>query len=123
MITYTVYRCTSGSESAESGLTPAEVMRHIYGDDGQFFRLDPRMEKTDDEGNETGGEWNVYFGRAGQQWGNKSNFTAYGATEEAAEADFLQDAWDGARWDQGKWIVATDAQHAAEMAAAAADSA
>lgn len=131
MTTYTVYHVCDSARDVETGLTPAQVVQHIYRDDGQNYRLDPRMEMaTDDDGKELGEqqvrgkfglEWDVYFPRNGQEFGPKSRLTAYGETEDEAEAEFLDGAWRGQRWDVTKWCVITDEQRASELAQARAE--
>lgn len=125
-MTYAIYRVNESPEQAETGLTPQQVVAIIYSHDGHGFRVEPRMETPqDDDGNDLearqvdgtlGKEWDVYFTRAGGQHGEKSTFTAYGESEDAAESDFLLDAWNNNRWDDSQWFIITDEQHAAEMA-------
>lgn len=127
MTTYTVYPAAQGSERAESGLTPTEVVHHIYTDDGRGYRVEEELEDIcDDDGEKTGEKqvvhptlgkaWRVYFTRAGQQFGEKSHFVCYGDTEDLAIFDFLSDAWEESRWEDSRWFVITDEQFAADQA-------
>lgn len=123
--TFSIYSTSQPSDTAETGLTAIQVVKNIYNTDGNGYRLEPRMVDIEDEdGNAIGEEqstygilgkeWDIYFTRAGQEYGEKSSLTAYGDTEEAAEQEFLQSAWNSQSWDDCKWMIFTDEQYKAE---------
>jgi len=118
--TYSVYSCNDHASMASSGLTAAEVVRTIYTDDGKDYRLEPALliNQTDEDDNplpdvqETDDNGKLVFeiwfkDRFG--WRN-AWITATGASVEDAEAQFLQECFDGTRWNK-EWIVLTDEQY------------
>jgi hypothetical protein len=131
MATYSIYHCTQPAETATTGLTEAEVIKTIYRDDGQDYMLEPRMEKVyDGQGEDTGEtvqaesiaglEWDVRFKSSRGQL-RLSNITAYGATEEEAELDWLNDCFRNCRYETSKWAIQTDDQYQADLLAAEND--
>jgi len=115
---YSVYSCNDSM--ASSGLTAAEVVKHIYTDDGADYRLEPSMliNQTDDDDNplpdvqDTDDKGRLVFevwfkNRYG--WRN-AWITATGTSIADAEERFLQECFDGCRWDK-EWIVLTDEQY------------
>jgi hypothetical protein len=105
--TYKVYGSCESSDNAETNLTATEVVKHIYQDDGHGYRLEPRMDETGEQQLQSslGLEWDVYFTKPGKRYGEKSGLSAYGETEDEAEAEFLASAWNETRWDDSKWFI------------------
>jgi len=94
---YAVNHCGSGR--TVTGLTAAEVVQHIYRDDGQDYQL---IEREDEPG-----VWNVEFKTCNTPF-RPSRRIAFGTTEEEAEAEFLADSFKNAMWEEAKWMIETD---------------
>ena len=116
--TYTVHTCTE-FPTAPMGLSPVEVVRHIYTQDGEKFWLEPKMMEIENDDGEVVGEeqdklndgcliWNVFF--KDRHGVTKSIYHAYGATEDEAEESYLNECWQDRRWKDDKWIVETDCE-------------
>lgn len=114
--TYKCYDACQSESTAQTNLTAAEIVKHIYQEDGHGYRLEPRMESTyNNDGDiigeqqanspNLGLEWDVYFTKPGQRYSEKSSLIAWGATEKEAEDEFLLSAWKETRWDTTKWFI------------------
>lgn len=125
--TYAVYIFHDYSANAETDMTAHDVVRHIYRDDGQDYRLEPKMltNRYDDDDNELpdvqdtteSGDlvFDVWF-KSAYGW-KTSHRIAIGKDADSAEAAFLQESFDGTMWDDSYWIVLTTKQYEAEQAA------
>lgn len=109
--TYTVMHIGSGSTKSE--LSKHDVVDHIYCDDGQGYRLKPTvLLDLDGEVQESLNGfpdvliWGVEFLRAGK-W-SSSQILAFGKTEDEANEEFLESAWNERRWNENKWSVMAD---------------
>jgi hypothetical protein len=111
---YSIYHCSGGPDHAITNLTAHDVVRHIYRHDGGDYYLEPTIitDRYDDEGNPLPDvQVTTNDGLLGfQAWikisfGWKCGDVFFGEDEAAAEAKFLDDAWE--RWvlDDREWFI------------------
>lgn len=105
-------------------LTARQVVQHIYRDDGEDYRLEPRMcDEWDDDGeachevHDTLSDgtpiWNVWF-KDRYAW-KKSGRICFGHTEKEAEDNLLEDSFKSTAWRDAKWTILTMEEYQAEQ--------
>ena len=122
--TYAVFTCND--EDAETELSAHDVVRHIYRHDGGDYRLEPAMlrDRCDEDNNElpdiqettSNGDlvFEIWFKYSGSLW-DTDQCIAIGKDEAEAEAQFLQESFEDAAWDNSHWTVLRTDQYLAEL--------
>lgn len=125
--TYAVYSIMDNSVDAETDLSALDVVRHIYGDDGGGYRLEPKMltfcfdeddkELPDTQATNGRGEeiFEIWFKNNRSSHYRLSPRTAVGIDEEAAEEAFLQESFNGRMWRTNHWLVVPTEQYQEEQ--------